>query len=365
VLGSSVVSPTFISGKAGLRPRERLGDVDRLLDRVADPLRRARVLEVGRIAEQRPAGPRRPAEEAPHQRLGRHDDVGDHLGALEHLRLDQLREAAQELDIAALSLRLGSSGELRVPHGDQQMVAVLHRGAARELVLVDLEGGVAVVGNAAPVGEEEGDLSPLGPLLLDTELPRDRRAAAIGPEHPLRPHPLAALEDDAGNRIIIRALADQVDDPLTQASLGSGRQRGVDDRRVERGPPRDGHAVVAVDRRVEARDLVPEADEPARQQRKLVGGAQRVHDPELLEPREGIRIDPVSGDRLAREGVPVDHQDVPAALGQRQSKRPPSAPRADDDRVFLHERTLRRMLGTGCESAHSASRAERASAGSR
>src|SRR3954453_5518220 len=97
------------------------------------------MLEVARVAEERPAGTGGPAEEAAHQRLGGDDDVADQLRGVQEVRRDHLREAAEQLDVPLAALSTVPAGEGGVSHRDQQMKAVLHRRATGELRLVDVE----------------------------------------------------------------------------------------------------------------------------------------------------------------------------------------------------------------------------------
>ena len=105
---------------------------------------------------------------------GAGDDVGDHLGSLQRVGVDQLGEPPQERDVLLTAFTLGPAGELRIADRDQQVESVLNGGAARELAFVDLQRAVAVVGDVAPIGEQERDLALLNALLLDAERPRDR-----------------------------------------------------------------------------------------------------------------------------------------------------------------------------------------------
>jgi len=74
---------------------------------------------VGGVAQQRPAGSGRAAEEATHERLGGYDDVGDHLAGLELLRRESVRELPEHLEVAPLALIVGPSGEVGVSRGGQ------------------------------------------------------------------------------------------------------------------------------------------------------------------------------------------------------------------------------------------------------
>jgi len=129
-----------------------VGDAQRSFDRVGDPLRGGRVLEVAGVADQRPPRARRGAEEAAHQGLRRDQEVARHLGPLEDLRRDRRGELPQPPQVPLQALLPGAAGELGGPRDGQQVQAVLDRPAVEDRVGPDLGGRAAVVRDAAPAG---------------------------------------------------------------------------------------------------------------------------------------------------------------------------------------------------------------------
>src|SRR5206468_2353113 len=79
---------------------------------VPDALGGSGVLEVQRVAEQRPSGPRRPSVVAAHERLWGDDEVGDHLARLELIGWDRLGEPPEHLRVVAEPVLVGPVGEL-------------------------------------------------------------------------------------------------------------------------------------------------------------------------------------------------------------------------------------------------------------
>jgi hypothetical protein len=80
------------------------------------------------------------------------------------------------------------------------------------------------------------------------------------------------LEDHPRDRIVIRAVADQVDDALAEAALGPCCHRRVDDRLIECRPTGANAPVEPVDRGEFPFDLVAQANDPVGHHWHLVLG---------------------------------------------------------------------------------------------
>jgi len=76
---------------------------------------------------------------------------------------------------------------------------------------------------------------------------------------------------------------------------------------VERNAARADALVESVDRRVPTDNLVAHSPDAGVEEGDVVSRQQRVEDAELAEAGEGVRVDHMGRDRVARKPVPV-HQ---------------------------------------------------------
>src|SRR5207248_2905927 len=102
-----------------------------------------------------------------------------------------------------VALLAGSLRQVGPAPDGEHVKPVLDRPAVPHEILPGDQGAVAVVRDPAPVREQESELALLRALLADAEAPGDRRATAVGSEDPLRPDPVAVLEDDPRNRVLL------------------------------------------------------------------------------------------------------------------------------------------------------------------
>jgi hypothetical protein len=122
---------------------------------------------------------------------------------------------------------------------------------------------------------------------------------------------------------------------LSPSLASAPAARAVEDGCVEDRAARRCRAVEAVDRSEGPGRRVAEADDAPLEQRELVPVAQRVERAEALEPRERVREEEVRRDRLARRGVALHGQDVPAAAREGERERPAGAAGPHDHGVVF------------------------------
>ena len=127
MLAGALVAPGFVAVEALVGAGEGIGDVERLLDRVGDPLRGRGVLEVAGVADQRPAGAgwrrgrSRAASSPGATRIGEICSAPSSQARVEPLEL------LQALDEEALALLGVAAGQLRrhAQHQDRDVVLAL------------------------------------------------------------------------------------------------------------------------------------------------------------------------------------------------------------------------------------------------
>jgi hypothetical protein len=177
---------------------------------------------------------------------------------------------------------------------------------------------------------------------------------------------LPVVEHPAADRIVLGPGPDQIDDAVAEAPVRSCRNRRVDECLIQGDPANRQAAIETVDRREGPSELMAEPDDPPGERRQVMTVAEAVEHPKLLEPSQGVGEHHVGGDRVAGETVPVDVEDVPATLGERDSESRAGAARPNDDHgPLLH---LGRAYGLNtptCESGHWAASAALASSRSR
>jgi hypothetical protein len=307
--------------------------VEGLLDRVGDALRRRGVLEVAGVADQRPARPVRLAEEAAQHRLGGEVDPADLLGIRQPVAVEPVVELAEAIEEGQLSLRRVAAGELRVDAENQQREVVLAGRPGQRAGLDHVDEEAIARRQAAPVAKHEGHLAGQRALLLEAEQAGEGRGPAVGAEHPACLDLLATLQHHTAHWMIWGPGADQPGHLLAEAGLRAGRDRDLEQRFVEHRPGDRRGAIEAADRSERTAHLAPEGPDPVLDQVHLVLGFDPPQRSQLRQPRQRVREQAVSRERVRRRRLAVDEQDPPAPLRQPRRQRRAGAASADHYRV--------------------------------
>ena len=191
----------------------------------------------------------------------------------------------------------------------------------------------AVHRQPAPVGVVAGQELRLLVVLLGPDRAGDQRVPAVRPDD----HP-GALGDRAAAPAVA---ADAGDVPVLDQDLLDGEPlpdlrprlgRGVDQQLVQHGPPGGvgDRALVGAGRPGDGEGA--EVDRVG-VDRRAPGRRDQVEQPPPAQRRHARRVDDVGRERVAREGRPVDDQDLVALAGQQHRGRRPGAACADHDRV--------------------------------
>ena len=122
--GRPLVPPAGVVAQA-LAASEGAADVPALGERVADALRRHRVLEQARIPDEGPTGAGGGAGEPAQHRLRDHDEGGHPFGVVEQAWVEGGGEPPQPGAVGLLALLRGPSRQLRGSGDHQQVEAVL------------------------------------------------------------------------------------------------------------------------------------------------------------------------------------------------------------------------------------------------
>lgn len=203
----------------------------------------------------------------------------------------------------------------------------------------------AVHRHTAEVGVIAAAQRRAGVVLLRLHLAGDHRVHAVRADHDARPLlnrcPALAMAADTDHGVL---LPDHVLHDKPVAQLRPGRDRGVDEHRVQRGAPRaEGEIDPLVDRHALETDAT--TLEVERFDRRRIGGEHTLQHAPFPQLGHAWLVDVMRGEDIARERVPVYEQYPIAASGEQHRRGRPRAARADDNGV-VHRTLLPDLVRT-------------------